>query len=131
MSFQTQTNDETEKDKELSMNDILRTETAQNKQQPWSRLNKTDKIAKLNSYVAGLTEQHELGSDEIIALKRYLLTSLERKRLVTVKDVTYDAEVGEISAIPLLTFNEERRCFALQRSASRSSTLSSLSKPKN
>lgn len=129
MSFQTQSYDETAK--ETSVNDILRTETVQNKQQPWARLNKTDKIAKLNLYVAGMTEKYELDAAEIVALKRYLLASLERKRLATVKDVVYEPETGEIVDIPLLAFDEANRTFALQRSASRSSTLSSLSKPKN
>lgn len=128
MSFQAQA---FQTAKENSVNDILRSETVQNKQQPWSRLNKTDKIAKLNMYVASMTEKYDLVPNEIVALKRYLVTSLERKRLVTVKDVVYDAESGEIVNIPLLTFDEEKRTFALQRSASRNSTLSSLTKTKN
>ena len=128
MSFQAQTYQMT---KENSVSDILRSETVQNKQQPWSRLNKTDKIAKLNMYVVSITEKYDLVPNEIVALKRYLVTSLERKRLVTVKDVVYDAENGEIVNIPLLTFDEGKRTFALQRSASRNSTLSSLTKTKN
>lgn len=128
MSFQAQA---FQTAKENSVNDILRSETVQNKQQPWSRLNKTDKIAKLNMYVVSMTEKYDLVPNEIVALKRYLVTSLERKRLVTVKDVVYDAESGEIVNIPLLTFDEANRTFALQRSASRNSTLSSLTKTKN
>lgn len=129
MSFQTQTFEETAK--ETSVKDILRTESAHNKQQTWSRLNKTDKIAKLNLYVAEITDEFELVPDEIVALRRYLVTSLERKRLNSVKEVVYDSVIGEITNIPLLEFNKESRTFALQRSASRSSTLTSLSKLKN
>lgn len=113
------------------MNQILQTESAQNKQQSWPRLNKTDKIAKLNLYVVVMAEKYELTSEEVVSLKRYLVTSLERKRLVTVKDVIYDSEMSEITDIPLLEFNESNRTFALKRSASRNSTLTSLSKPKN
>jgi len=82
-------------------------------------------------YVVKMAEQYELIPNEIIALKRYLVTSLERKRLISVKDVFYDSETGEITNIPLLVFDVESRTFALQRIASRNSTLSSLSKPKN
>jgi hypothetical protein len=81
--------------------------------------------------VAEITEKCELEPNEIVALKRYLVTSLERKRLNSVKDVIYNADVGEITNIPLLEFNKETRTFALQRSSARNSTLTSLSKPKN
>lgn len=129
MSFLSQTFDKTEQ--ESSVNDILRTERVRNKQQPWARLNKTDKISKLNLYVIMMSDKYELEPDEIVALKHYLVMCIERKRLVTVKDVVYDSETGEINDIPLLSFEEATRTFSLQRSVSRNSTLASLSKPKN
>ena len=38
-------------------------------------------------------------------LKKYLLTSLDRKRLTSLKDVQYDKDKGIIKNIPMLHFN--------------------------
>ena len=111
-----------------SVDHILHTETSQNKQQPWSKLNKTDRISKLNQYVHGLQDKHDLEPSEMTTLKRYLVTALERKRLSTVKDLQYDADEGLILNIPALTFDETDRTFILRRSESRSSTLKSLTR---
>jgi hypothetical protein len=109
---------------------ILYTETSQNKHQTWSKLNKTDKIAKMNLYASQMGEEHQLDANEIVTLKRYMVAALERKRLTTVKDVVYDAETGCITNIPALSFDANERTFSLQRSTSRTSTLTSLTRNK-
>ena len=105
---------------------ILERESKRNKKEPWSKINKTAKIVKLNEYAAKLAEEKSLNKPETLQLKRYLLSSLDRKRLVRVKDVTYDKETGKITDIPCLSFNPSSRKFTLKRNDKRTSTLKSL-----
>lgn len=105
---------------------ILEQESKRNKKEPWSKLNKTAKITKLHDYANRLATEKSLTKPETAQLKRYLLSSLDRKRLVRVKDVTYDKETGKITNIPCLAFSPTSRKFTLKRSDKRTSTLKSL-----
>ena len=105
---------------------ILTNETNQNKCEPWSKLIKTAKIQKLIYYAEQKSDEQELSDSEVLAFKKYLIACLERKRLVSVKDVIYDNENGVIKSIPCLTFNASIRKYTLKRSDKRASTLKSL-----
>ena len=51
---------------------------------------------------------------------------MDRKRLTSIKDVTYDKDTGVIKTIPSLTFNPTTRKFTLKRSDKRTSTIKHL-----
>ena len=110
---------------------ILTNETKRNKQESWSKINKTSKIKLLADYAKIITEDKELSQIETKALIQYLILSLERKKLTSVKDVTYDKNKGKIINIPLLVFSDTTRKFVLQKSDKRTSTLKSLGKGRN
>ena len=109
---------------------LLDKERKMNKKEPWSKLDKTVKIKKLDDYVARVTDEHSLTPLETQSLKDYLTTSLDRKKLQRVKDVQYDKALGIIKCIPSLHFNTTTRTFTLKRSDKRVSTLKSLGKGK-
>jgi len=109
---------------------LLDKERNMNKKEPWSKLDKTVKIKKLADYVARVTEEHSLTPLEAQTLKKYLTTSLDRKKLQRVKDVIYDKALESIKSIPSLYFNTTTRKFTLKRSDKRVSTLKSLGKGK-
>ena len=98
--------------------------------EPWSKLDKTIKIKKLDDYVSRMAEEHTLTIVESMTLRKYLATSLDRKKLQRVKDVIYDKSIGAIKSIPSLYFNPDTRKFTLKRSDKRVSTLKSLGKGK-
>ena len=110
------------------ISDILKNDSEHNKNQPWTKLNKTEKIEKLNAYSKILSQEKNMNDDEIIFLQNYLQVALERKRLVSVKDVIYDKDNGLIKSIPCLVFNETTNKYTLKRSEKRTSTLKSLGK---
>ena len=91
---------------------------------------KTIKIKKLDDYVAKIASEHILTPAESLSLRKYLATSLDRKKLQRVKDVIYDKTTGSIKNIPSLHFNTTTRKFTLKRSEKRVSTLKSLGKGK-
>ena len=114
-----------------NMNLILHEETNNNKKENWTKLGKTQKILKINSYINSLIEKNKLESKHKEYLTKYLIESLDRKRLTSVKDVIYDIDEGCIKDIPNLIFNNNTNKYTLKRSERKNSTIKSLRKKRN
>jgi hypothetical protein len=108
---------------EMDIGIMLDNELKQNKAEPWSKLNKTAKIAKIKNYTSEYTNVKDITNDEKKELENYLIIAMDRKRLTSIKDVTYDKELGIIKTIPSLTFNPTTRKFTLKRNDKRTSTI--------
>ena len=94
----------------------LNKELAANKLQTWTKLDKTQKILKLNIYVETiLKNKHNLKQEDINNCKQFLSLSLDRKSLNKTKDVIYDKDTKSITNIPNLIFIEENRKFIIRK----------------
>tara|TARA_Y100000816_G_C26010708_1_gene528435 strand:+ start:396 stop:887 length:492 start_codon:yes stop_codon:yes gene_type:complete len=114
-------------DKDIDI--LLKTEREKNKKDLWNKLDKTDKIKKINEYITKtLKDELQLSQSEINELKTYMNNCIDKKRLKN-SDVVYDKENGKIIKIPSLICNKLNRKFTLKREK-RPSTLKSLA-PKN
>ena len=113
-----------------NINSFLEKESSNSKNESWNKLDKTGKIKLLNNYVDELIETYSLTLSEINDLKKYLIESLDKKKLQHVKDVHCDKTTGKIISIPTLHFNSGNRKFTLKRAEKRVSTLKSLGKGK-
>jgi len=113
------------------LEELLEKESQLNKQDMWTKLDKTDKIIKLNIYCKILTEKHTLTQEEEKVLNNYLLYVLERRYLSKIKDVIYNRNDGVIENIPNLLFNEENRSFYIKKGDKHVNTLKSLGPKKN
>lgn len=114
-----------------NVNNFLEKESKHNKSESWNKRDKTDKIKLLNAYVDTLaTTTHKLSAIEVVELKKYLVESIDKKKLQHVKDVTCDKLTGKIISIPTLHFNGLNRKFTLKRTEKRVSTLKTLGKGK-
>jgi len=113
-----------------NINSFLEKESSFNKNESWNKLDKTEKIKLLHIYVDELIETHNLTPSEVNDLKKYLIESLDKKKLQHVKDVHCDKVTGKIVSIPTLHFNSGVRKFTLKRAEKRVSTLKSLGKGK-
>ena len=126
------TNTITENDTKKSKNDVdklLKEESDKNKKEQWSKLDKTDKIKKVNEYISKtLKEDMQLSNSEIAELKKYMLNCIDKKRLKNT-DVQYDKDTGTIKKIPALVCNKLNRKFTLKREK-KLSTLKSLAPKK-
>lgn len=109
---------------------FLDNEIKLNKKEPWNKLDRSQKIEKLNNYIDLLKKNHSLTNQEIINLKKYFVNCLDRKSLNKVKDVEYEKEDGIIVNIPLLKFNDNTRKFTLKKCDKHVSASKSLA-PKN
>jgi hypothetical protein len=114
-----------------TIDNVLNNESENYKKEPWCRLDKTTKIAKINFYVNNeVTQMHNLTPAETKTLITYLVRCLDKEKLQRVKEVDYKKDCGTIKNIPALYFEKTSRKFTLKRCEKRMNTLKSLSKPK-
>ena len=105
---------------------LLDEEMKTNKNVTWARLDKGEKIRKLNEYVDTYSNDPNNFCTDAESLKQYLIIALDRNRLQKVREVKYNKETGKIENIPCLIFNPSTNRFTLNRSDKRVSTISSL-----
>jgi adenine C2-methylase RlmN of 23S rRNA A2503 and tRNA A37 len=118
------TNDMTNLDK------YLEAEKLNNSNEPWCKLNKTIKTKKLIESVEQYSKEKELTTNESFILIEFLKDSLDKKKLLRVKDVIYDKILGTIKEIPALSYNKTNAHFTLKNLDKRVSTLKSLAPKK-
>lgn len=110
-----------------SIDDLLEKEKQHNKTEIWIKLDKTIKIQKLHQFAEKYGKEHSLPVKDVKSLKTFFISCLEKNKLNKTKDVAYNKENGEISAIPSLHFNQTNRNFTLKIvDTKRVSTLKSL-----
>jgi hypothetical protein len=101
--------------KDLSnLDKFLEDEKNNNKSEPWSKLDKTNKIKKLQDFVLKYSGENELNEEETKTLMTFFKDCLDKKKLARVKDVIYDKETGSIKEIPGLFFNKQSKNFTLK-----------------
>jgi hypothetical protein len=114
----------------LDINDIdtiMAREKLKNKNDIWSKIDKTVKTQKLHAFAEKYGKDHSHSMKEIKALKIFFINALEHGKLQKTKDVHYDKECREIIAIPALVFDANHHTFTLKNlDIKRVSTLKSL-----
>lgn len=110
----------------VNLHEFLENEKNKNKQEPWTKLDKTLKIQKLTVFAEKYIEKNGLSKVDQDKLVLFLKDCIDKKKLVRVKDVVYDKDEGIIKEIPSLFLNKQRCQFTLKRSDKRVSTLKSL-----
>tara|TARA_E500000331_G_C17079469_1_gene636244 strand:- start:16 stop:648 length:633 start_codon:yes stop_codon:yes gene_type:complete len=101
-----------------SENDIdsfLEKERKTNQNEPWNKLNKTDKLSKLKAFSQFFIESEEINTDYEDKLYKFLKMNLENKKIQKVKDLEYDKENGIISEIYGLKLLKEVGRFYLSK----------------
>jgi len=74
--------------KDLSnLDKFLEDEKNNNKSEPWSKLDKTNKIKKLQDFVLKYSGENELNEEETKTLMTFFKDCLDKKKLARVKDV--------------------------------------------
>lgn len=113
-----------------SNNDIdifLEKERTQNKEDQWTKLDKSMKISKITAFVENYSDHNNLNEKDKQFLSEFLIYCLEQKKLIKTKDVIYDKVSGIITSIPSLLYTPTSvKKFTLKRCDKRPSTLSSL-----
>jgi len=110
-----------------NIDSILENEKQKNKSDSWNKLDKTVKIQKLHAFAEKHGRENGYPAKEVKNLKVFFVDCLNKAKLQKTKDVVYDKETGEITAIPALFFNSMTHNFTLKIiDSKRVSTLKSL-----
>jgi hypothetical protein len=110
-----------------TIDDLLEREKQSNKGEGWSKLDNSDKIARLHAFAERYAAANSLGASDVRALHAFFSSCLERKKLSRAKDVVYNISTKEVESIPALFFNTTLRAFTLKIvDTKRVSTLKSL-----
>ena len=119
----------------INLNDLdslLEKEKQTNKTEQWNKIDKTVKTQILHSYAEKYGNEHNLPMKEIKHLKLFFSECLNKGKLQKNKDVTYARDIQQITAIPALYFNSDKKSFTLKiLDNKRVSTLKSLTPKKN
>jgi len=113
-----------------NLDKFLESEKHTNSNEPWSKLDKTDKLKKLILFADNYKTTNVLTDTEYEHLIIFFKDCLDKKKLQRVKDVNYNKETGEIKDIPALIFNKPSNHFTLKNLDKRVSTLKGLAPKK-
>ena len=114
-----------------SLDKFLENEKKVNVNEPWCKLNKAEKIKKLNVFAQSYKKDNNLSEEEFKLLINFLKETVDRKKLNKAKDVIWDKTTGIIKDIPCLVYIKTTRHFTLKNIDKRVSTLKSLPPKKN
>jgi hypothetical protein len=110
-----------------NIDSMLENEKQKNKVDSWNKLDKTVKIQKLHAFAEKYGKEHNYPAKDVKGLKTFFIECLDKSKLQKTKDVVYNKDAGEISAIPALHFNTSTHSFTLKiTDTKRVSTLKSL-----
>jgi len=110
----------------LNLEEFLEQENKNNQNEPWTKLNKTQKIKKVLEYTDIYIKKYQCDTEESHLLVSFLKDCLEKKRISRAKDIVYDKITGEIKDIPGIVYNKSTKHFTLKHSEKRVSTLKNL-----
>lgn len=97
---------------------LLEEQTA-NEKQSWSKLSKTERLKKIDTFINNrFVGEYSLQEEEIESLNAFVNKLLERKKLVKSTELFYNEETGMIEEIPALLFNNKTRRFTLNKNLS-------------
>lgn len=111
----------------IDIDSFLEKERTQNKEDQWTKLDKSMKNSKILVFVDTYASENNLNDKDKSFLQNFLFYCLEQKKLIKTKDVVYDKVTGTITSIPCLLYTPTlTKKFTLKRCEKRPSTLSSL-----
>ena len=114
-----------------NLDKFLENEKNNNFNEPWCKLNRTDKIKKLIEYIEIYKTQKNLDDEECEILTNFLKDAIDRKKLQRVRDVIYDKNTGIVKEVIGLHYTKNTKHFTLKNVDKRVSTFKSLPPKKN
>lgn len=111
-----------------NLDKFLDDEKSNNKNEQWTKLDKTVKTKKLLAFVEKYKKEKNLDEEDTEILTRFFKDCLDKKKLARVKDVIYDKVSGEIKEIPALLHTKKH--FTLKNMEKHVSTIKSLPQKK-
>ncbi len=116
---------------EKDLDNFLEKEKTKYENEPWNKLNKTDKIKKLYDFAENYVKDNSI-MEEKQTMEKFLKSSLENKKISKIKDIKYDKAIGKIIEINGLKYDIPSKRFMISKSNDpHVSTSTQLGTPKN
>jgi len=122
-------NEKTETLTEKDLDNFLEKEKTKYENEPWNKLNKTDKIKKLYDFANNYVKENYI-IEEKITMEKFLKSSLENKKISKIKDIKYDKSTGKIIEIIGLKYDKSANRFMIKSNDNHISTSKQLGTPK-
>lgn len=100
---------------DINMESFMEQDKLKKKKKTWSKLDNGIRIKKLSQFAINYANKNDLTKKQALSLKSFLLKSLDRKKLHKTKEVNFDIEKQEITDIPGLNYNKDKKKFTLKR----------------
>ena len=101
---------------EETVHSFLMNEMKEHKKQPWNKLTKTDKLKKINHYIQTMIKnEYNLSPIECKQTQKFMISLIDRKKLVKNSDLIYNEQSGYIEKIHIILFNSNTRKFTLNK----------------
>ena len=100
---------------DINMESFMEQDKLKKKKKTWSKLDNGIRIKKLSQFAINYANKNDLTKKQASSLKSFLLKSLDRKKLHKTKEVNFDIEKQEITDIPGLNYNKDKKKFTLKR----------------
>lgn len=100
---------------DINMESFMEQDKLKKKKKTWSKLDNGIRIKKLSQFATNYANKNDLTKKQALSLKSFLLKSLDRKKLHKTKEVNFDVEKQEITEIPGLNYNKDKKKFTLKR----------------
>ena len=110
------------------VDDFLEQERSMVKVLPWNKLDKSNKIKKIQDYTNIFCDENGFGDVDHSIIFNHLISCLNKKRLQRTKDVVYDKEHGKILNIPGFSYDSEKRKIVMIRDERKSSVSTNISR---
>jgi len=111
--------------------DLMNTETA-TITNDWRKMNKSTKLSKLFQFAEQYKITNSLSEEEHSILVQFLKDSVDKKKLVSTKDIIFDKNSQKVLGIPGIVYIKSKKHFTFRtNNDKRVSTLKSLGPKKN
>jgi hypothetical protein len=120
--------DKTETLTEKDLDNFLEKEKTKYDNEPWNKLNKTDKVKKLYIFAETYVTEKDIPKEKTM-MEKFLKLALEKKKFAKIKDLKYDRISGKILDLTGLTYDALTNKFSIVRT-SEVSTSKQLGTPK-
>ncbi len=97
-----------------SIDELFASQTPANELEPWNKVERSTKLRKLFQYAEKHGLETSMNPKEIQSLKTFFTSSLNKGRLLKIKEVNYNIEKGIIISVPGLQYNNNTKNFTIR-----------------
>jgi hypothetical protein len=97
-----------------SIDELFASQTPANELEPWNKVERSTKLRKLFQYAEKYGFETSMNPKEIQSLKTFFTSSLNKGRLLKIKEVNYNIEKGIIISVPGLQYNNNTKNFTIR-----------------